>query len=241
MPTLWNGLLAGGAPRMWERVVRESLPAIRTAVPPGSQVLEVGYGDGLLSCWLASELGWRIVGLEVRPEAHEAARHAGERFGLSDRLDFRLCSPEETRLHEGMYDAVLVKTVFYASTDIPEYEAWLDWVFRVLRPGGVVVNFESGRANRMVQAYRRLRGRLYTDLCLYTGREEALYDSRFEIIFRRHYGGLSQFLSPVPGVYEAAALLETLLSRRNADNCFAVAMVARTRSRSDATQGPVGV
>jgi cyclopropane fatty-acyl-phospholipid synthase-like methyltransferase len=214
---------------MWERVVRESLPAIRTAVPPGSRVLEVGYGDGLLSCWLAKELGWRIVGLDVRPEAHESAARSGELYGLSDRLDFRLCRPEETRLHGGPYDAVFVKTVFYSAASVPEYEAWLDWVNRVLRPGGILVNFESGRANEFVQIYRRLRRRPYADRCLYTARIEELYERRFETIFRRHYGGLSQFMAPIPGLYEGTAWFEEALSRRKADNCFAVSVVARKR------------
>lgn len=53
------GLVAGGAPVMWERAILELLPGIRRHVPAGSRVLEVGYGDGLLSCWLAREMGWR--------------------------------------------------------------------------------------------------------------------------------------------------------------------------------------
>ena len=53
---LREGLTAGGAPRMWERIVRESLPAVRAEAPRGSRVLEVGYGDGLLSCYMAAEM-----------------------------------------------------------------------------------------------------------------------------------------------------------------------------------------
>ena len=111
---LREGLVAGGAPRMWERAVRESLPAIRAAVPTGSRVLEVGYGDGLLSCFMAAELGWQVTGLDVRPEAGEAARAAARTCGLEERLDFRVVRPEETRQHAGRYRAVFVKTVFYS-------------------------------------------------------------------------------------------------------------------------------
>lgn len=226
---LTDGLVTGGAPRMWERVILESLPAIRSSVPPGSRVLEVGYGDGLLSCWLASELRWSTVGLDMRPEALEMARTAARRSGQEERLDFRLCRPEETRLHEGSYDAAFVKTVFYSSASLAEYAEWLDWILRVLRPGGVLVNYESGRANGLVQAYRRIRGRVYTDLCLYTREVEQLYDARFEVLFRKHYGGLSQFLAPLPGVYQAAARLEEALAGRTADNCFVVSFVGRKR------------
>lgn len=222
---------------MWERIVRESLPAVHAAVPPGSKVLEVGYGDGLLSCWLAEQLGWRIVGLDANPAAAAAASDAARRHGLEGCVDFRACRPDETRSHEGSYDAVFVKTVLYSSESLADYEAWLDWILSVLRPGGILVNYETGRANRVVQTYRRLRGRVYTDLCLYTAQVERLYDRHFEILFRKHYGGLSQFLSPAPGLYAMAAAMEERLTRRTADNCFAVSVVARrplARGSSDA-------
>ena len=230
-PELRDGLLAGGAPRMWEQIFRETLPSIRSAVPAGSRVLEIGYGDGHLSCWLATKLGWKIVGLDVRPEAQEAASREAHRFGLRGSIDFRLCKPEETREHRGTYDAVFAKTVLYSAANANEYGAWLDWIWGVLRPAGVLVNFETGRANSVVQAYRRLRGREYADLCLYTEREEALYDHRFDPIFRRYYGGGSQFFAPVPVVYETVARLESLVSPRRAGNCFAVAIVARRKER----------
>lgn len=195
-------------------------------------MLEIGYGDGLLSCCLAAESGWSLVGLDAMPAAAAAATAAAERYGLEQRLDFRACRPEETRLHHGSYDAVFAKTVLYASESLLDYGAWLDWILSVLRPEGVLVNFETGRANELMQIYRRLRGKAYAGLCLYTSKVEALYDHRFELIFRRHYGGLSQLLSPAPVLYEAAAALEERLADRSADNCFAVAIVARKPARA---------
>lgn len=216
---------------MWSRVLRDSLPVARQLVPPGSRVLEVGYGDGKLSCWLATELGWSITGLDVTPASAVAASAWAARCGLgTDQVDFRLCRPEETRAHEGQYDAVFVKTVFYVSTTMAEYAEWLDWVTRVLKPGGVLVNYETGRASELMQAYRRMRGRVYTDLLLYTGQIEALYAERFDLVHRRYYGGLSQFLAPIPGVYEGAAWLESTLRARTADTCFAAALVGKVRT-----------
>ncbi len=220
---------------MWERIVRDSLPAVRRCVPPGSRVLEVGYGDGLLSCWLAAELGWRIVGFDVSPVAGAAARRNAVRFGLADRLDLRVCHPEDTRRHSGQYDAVFAKTVLYSSSSIAEYREWLVWIASVLRPGGILVNYETGRASALVQAYRRLRRREYTGLCLYTGEIERLYDMQFAIVFRRHYGGLSQFLSPARYVYEIAAGAEERITPRTADNCFAVSLVAQADTSTDRT------
>lgn len=226
---LQDGLARGGAPVMWTRVIDEALPDVARAVPPGSRVLEVGYGDGLLTCWLAQRLEWRIIGLDSDRTAAAAATAAATRFGLDDRVTFLTCAAVDTRRHAGQYDAVFVKTVLYSSSTPAEYGAWLDWIRSVLRPGGALVNFETGRANGLVQVYRRLRRRSFVAQCLYTRAIERLYDARFEILARRYYGGLSQFLAPAPPLYRAAAWIEAGLAARTADNCFAVSIVARRR------------
>lgn len=192
-PELRAGLVAGRAAPMWECVLLDVLGIIREVLPPGSQVLEVGYGDGLLSCYLAHQLGWNLIGLDASNQAQRLALQHAEQFSLAERIEFRTCAPEETRLHHGQYDAVFIKTVLYNSPNLKEYGRWLDWILSVLKPGGVFINFETGRANVLTQCYRRLRRRSYTDLCLYTRYVEALYDARFEIIDRRYYGGWSQF------------------------------------------------
>ncbi len=215
---------------MWERAVREAFPKIRKLVPAGSRVLEVGYGDGLLTCYLCRELGWQVLGLEADREAQSLAELHAKHHGLSDRVEFHSCAPEETRQHTGQYDAVFIKTVLYNSPDLEEYGHWLDWILSVLRPGGVFINFATGRANTLTQWYRRLRGREYTDLCLYTSHVEALYDTRFEIIERRFYGGWSQFLAPVPSLYFIASRIEEALRSRHADNSFIVSIIARRPS-----------
>lgn len=227
IPGLRLGLAAGGAPRMWERVLLEAMDSMELLVPAGSRVLEVGYGDGLLSCYLCHRLGWKLVGLESSKAAQHLALQNAERFDIADSVQFQYCSPDETRQHKSQYDAVFVKTVLYNSPTLEEYCRWLDWVLSVLKPGGILVDFETGRANGLTQLYRRLRRREYTDLCLYTQRVEVLYDARFEIVKRSYYGGWSQFLAPVPRLYTMAASLEEKLQPRHADNCFIVSIIAR--------------
>jgi protein-L-isoaspartate O-methyltransferase len=231
--TLRDGLEAGGAPVMWERAVREALPGVRGLVPPGSRVLEVGYGDGLLTCYLCQELGWRVVGLEVDQEAHRLAQEHAKRYGLSDRVELYSGEPEELFGHQGPYDAVFIKTVLYNSPDLEVYGRWLDWINSVLRPGGVFINFATGRANALMQWYRRLRGRSYADLCLYTGQVEALYNARFEILERRYYGGWSQFVVPMTALYNLAVWLEETLAPRRADNAFIISIIARRPGPED--------
>lgn len=212
---------------MWQRVLVEALPKMRELLPPESRILEVGYGDGLLTCYLYQELGWRVVGLEIDRKAQQLAEQHARQYGLSDRIEFRCGHPEEIIQHRGEYDGVFIKTVLYNSPDLGEYARWLEWILSVLKPGGAFINFKSGRANALTQWYRRLRRRSYTDRCLYTRQIEALYDARFEIIERRYYGGFSQFLAPVPALYRIASRLEENLRPRNADNSFIISIIAR--------------
>lgn len=225
--TLRAGLVAGGAPIMWERVVLDSLPEIRRHTTKGSRVLELGYGDGLLSAYLCQELGWALVGLDIDSKVQACAIENAKKYGLNECVVFNCCAPDETRDHKGQYDAVFIKTVLYSSKTLEEYSQWLDWILSILKPGGLLINFETGRANGMVQAYRRLRKRSYTDLCLYTKAAEELYDERFKILDRRYYGGWSQFLAPFPRVYRFAYRMEEAVQQRDADNCFIVSVIAR--------------
>lgn len=227
MISLKQGLLAGGAPAMWSRIIQDALPDLRKLISPGCHVLEIGYGDGILSCWLAQTLGWRITGLDINDTCQSNAVENAGRFRMCERVSFECCSPEQTRQHSGQYDAVFIKTVLLYSSDLEEYGRWLDWIRSVLKPGGVFVDLETGRANRIMQIYRRLRQRDYTDLCLYTPAVEALYDTRFEIVYRKYYGGWSQFVSPVSILYRFAAKMEEAYRRRDAGNCFAVGIIGK--------------
>ncbi len=221
-----EGLAAGGAVTMWERVLTDALPEMRRVSPAGCSVLELGYGDGLLSCYLCRELGWRIVGFDIDPRARAYAGENAGKYGLDGRMELHCCATDEIRQHRGKYDAVFIKTVLYNSRTLGEYGRWLDWILSVLKPGGVLVNFETGRANRFMQAYRRLRKRSYTDLSLYTSAVEALYDERFKILYRRYYGGWSQFLSPLRRIYRLGYAIEEAVRPGNADNCFIVGVIA---------------
>jgi ubiquinone/menaquinone biosynthesis C-methylase UbiE len=216
---------------MWDRVVLDALPYIKQYTRVGSHVLEVGYGDGLLSIWLCRELDLKITGLDISRDYQIAAKSHSKEFGVDDRVQFECCLPEETCEHRGQYDAVFIKTVLYSSNTLEEYGQWLDWILSVLKPGGVLINFESGRANSMVQLYRRFRRRSYTDLCLYTSEVEALYNSRFNVLYRKYYGGWSQFFAPIRTLYRWAYCMEEAIRARNSDNCFVLAFIGKETSR----------
>lgn len=117
-----GGLEAGGAPIMWVHVLNDALPHIRECVPWGSEVIEIGYGDGLLSCYHCSELEWKAIALEIDPDARAFAVKNAECFYLNGQIEFKLCMPEKTREHKRQYDTVFIKTVLYNSQTIKEYK-----------------------------------------------------------------------------------------------------------------------
>lgn len=227
MTLLRKGLMAGGAPVMWQRIITDLMPGMKSYVPIGSKVLELGYGDGILTSYLSHNLGWNILGLDVDAKAQILATENAKKYHTQNQVLFYSRTPEEILKHKGSYDAVFVKTVLYGSETLHEYSKRLDWISAVMRPGGIFVNFETGRANKLVNLYRKLRRRVYTDKCLYTREIEGLYDFRFEVLERNYYGGLSQFLAPIPKLYRIAYKIEETVQERNADNCFAVSMIAR--------------
>lgn len=226
-PSLRDACRAGGAPRMWSRILSKTLPRTQALIPPGSRVLEVGYGDGLLTCWLAANFGWSIVGLDCSPKALEQARANIIRYALDRTIDLRLLKPEETWKFPGEFDAVFIKTVLYNAATPQQYGAWLDWVISVLKPRGVFINFENGKANRITYWYRKLRGRYYADLCMFDTSIEGLYRSRFPEATFRYYGALSQFISPIPLLFPALAYIEEHILHRTADNSYVASILAR--------------
>lgn len=101
----------------------------------GRAVLDVGCGQGIVTRALARAGATRVTGTDVTPEmldaarAHEAAEPLGIDYVLADaqRLD---------GLADDTFDVV---TCQLALMDIPDLDATLAAVARVLRPGGALV------------------------------------------------------------------------------------------------------
>jgi len=225
--TLEKGLLATNAIPMWSRIILETLEPVKRLLPPGSNVIEIGYGDGKLSCFLADEYGWRITGYEISHEAQKKAIDYARKVGVDDITDFNVVKPEETWKLEGEYDAVFIKTVLYNAKTTKEYGKWLDWVCSVMKPSGIFINFENGKTNLLTQVYRRIRKRYYTDLCMYDSEIHLLYERRFKILHVAHYGSISQFIAPFRIPYLIISTLEELFFTRNAGNSFITALVTK--------------
>ena len=112
-------------------------------LPPGSRGLDVGCGVGLYALWLAEAVGprGRVIGVEPTAERVEAARAlVGNAPGSHAELEFRPGDGTALDLPAGGLDWVWCGDVLH---HIPDTQAALKEMIRVLRPGGLVAIKES--------------------------------------------------------------------------------------------------
>ena len=64
--------------------------SVERHVRPGSRLLEVGYGPGVLGIYL-SRCEYTVLGIDTDPEVIELARRVNERLGGA--ADFQVCDP----------------------------------------------------------------------------------------------------------------------------------------------------
>ncbi len=103
----------------------------------GAEMLDVGCGTGGVDVELIRTHGAaHVLGIDVNAGLIERARARAERHGLSERLAFRCVEPGPLELDDASVDSVFSKD---AILHMPDKAAFLDDVFRVLRPGGSFV------------------------------------------------------------------------------------------------------
>jgi ubiquinone/menaquinone biosynthesis C-methylase UbiE len=124
-----------GIKRRWQRERRrrkvgrayDMALEIARAIPRGSEVLDVGCGDGFIAHHLSAMLGTTVVGIDVMKTCEapiDYRRYDGARFPLGD----------------DSFDAVLLCYVLHHAQDV---SVVLDEMRRVLRDGGLAVIYED--------------------------------------------------------------------------------------------------
>ena len=108
--------------------------------PPGSRILEVGFGSGRLHLELAAQ--YEMAGLDRAPGMVRLAR----RRLLTRHLEPGVCIGSVYALPwpDEYFDAVLSTFAFSA---FPDAEAALDEMVRATRPGGRVIIVDAGEAS----------------------------------------------------------------------------------------------
>lgn len=118
--------------RKWFRELEKHLPENGKL-----QVLDVGTGTGFFAVLLA-QAGHRVEGVDLTPAMLEEARALAARRGLD--ITFREMDAQALDYEDGCFDAVISRNLTWTLPD-PE-RAYGQW-FRVLKPGGVLLNFDA--------------------------------------------------------------------------------------------------
>jgi demethylmenaquinone methyltransferase/2-methoxy-6-polyprenyl-1,4-benzoquinol methylase len=131
----WAGaVLSLGQDPRWRRFMVEKLGAV-----PGSLVLDVAAGTGLVSRELAARLRARVVSFDPSERMLRAGVPANEEAGLAERIVPVLGRAESLPFRDGAFDAL---TFTYLVRYVDDPSATLRELARVVRPGGAIASLE---------------------------------------------------------------------------------------------------
>ena len=103
------------------------------------RVLEVGTGPGFFAILLRG-LGYDVTAIDLTPAMlEEAKKNAG---GMADSIRFMEMNAEALTFEDAAFDVVVSRNLTW---NLPHPEtAYAEWV-RVLKPGGLLLNFDANR------------------------------------------------------------------------------------------------
>ena len=124
--------IAHGGREMWRSALEASLPP-----QAGLKILDVGTGPGFFAI-LLTEMGHQVTAVDYTPAMlQEARRNAGV---LAGKIDFRQMDAQALDFPDASFDAIVSRNLTW---NLPHPEqAYREW-FRVLRPGGRMINFDA--------------------------------------------------------------------------------------------------
>jgi demethylmenaquinone methyltransferase / 2-methoxy-6-polyprenyl-1,4-benzoquinol methylase len=135
-----NRAMTLGLDRRWRRMAAEA------AVRPGSRVLDACCGTGDLAL-AAEQAGGKVTGADFSERMLERARKK------SKSVDWVLADVTALPFADGSFDAV---TVGFGIRNVPDLEAGLAELARVLVPGGRIACLEITRPNGILRPFFRL-------------------------------------------------------------------------------------
>ena len=116
----------------WLHEIERFLPEGRSL-----DILDVGTGTGFFAVLLAQQ-GHRVEGIDLTPAMLEEARRLAKQRNLD--ITFREMDAQNLAYPDGTFDVVISRNLTWTLPD-PE-RAYASW-FRVLKPGGVLLNFDA--------------------------------------------------------------------------------------------------
>lgn len=115
------------------------LDELRRHLPQGRKlnVLDIGTGTGFFAFLLAAEGHW-ATGIDLTAEMIDGARRTSVLLDLYP--SFKVMDAESPTFTPGSFDAIVTRNLTTFLPNLPQaYRRWRD----LLRPGGVLVNFDA--------------------------------------------------------------------------------------------------
>lgn len=124
--------LASSDAAAWQGYICQFLPPKKQL-----QVLDVGTGPGFLAILMA-RLGHRVTGIDSSGGMIQQARRNAAENGVF--IDFSVADAQQLEFPDAQFDLVLSRNLTWNLPDVAK--AYREWQ-RVLRPGGLLLNFDS--------------------------------------------------------------------------------------------------
>lgn len=142
--------LAGESRGMWKDVLNRLISGRYPNRDPASvKVLDVGAGPGFIAIIL-TELGYRVTAVDMVSEMlDEARQNAGPLAGM---IDFRTGNAESLDIADNCMDVVISRNLTW---NLPHPDAAYSEWRRVLREGGLLLNFDSNWYNYLFDDKKR--------------------------------------------------------------------------------------
>lgn len=130
--------LSGESRNMWKAVLSKSIAGnFPDSRPSDLRILDVGTGPGFFAIIL-TELGYKVTAIDMTKDMLREARvNAGD---LASAIDFLEMDAQALGFSNDSFDVVVSRNLTWNLPD-PEL-AYSEW-HRVLKPGGLMLNFDS--------------------------------------------------------------------------------------------------
>ncbi len=133
---------------------------LKGRIAPGMRVLDAGCGSGRNLVYLLRE-GYEVFAADMNPGEVEGVRRMTEALhpGLAEK-NFRVEAVEAMSFDDACADVVICNAVLHFARDDAHFEAMVDGLWRVLKPGGLLFT-RLGSTVGMEGRVELVRGRRY--------------------------------------------------------------------------------